>query len=87
MASHFIPLKAQADDAAGCGRTTLRVSRPFLIKLLEHGEDIPFHRTGTHRRIDLRDLIDYKNSSRMPQPGKSLDELARSAQELGIYDE
>ncbi len=37
----------------------LGVSRPFLVGLVEYGA-IPFHMAGSHRRICLNDLLDYK---------------------------
>jgi excisionase family DNA binding protein len=63
----------------------LGMSRPSLIKLLEGGE-MPFHRSGTHRRIYLRDLLLFKGR-RDAAAARSVDELAADAQELGIYDE
>jgi excisionase family DNA binding protein len=57
----------------------LNVSRPYLIKLLAAGE-IPFTRTGTHRRIQLKAIMEYKEK-RIGLSRQALDELARQAQE------
>lgn len=62
----------------------LNVSRPYLIKLLEQG-DIPYTKVGTHRRIHLNDLMEYKKR-RDEEREKALAELTRLSQELGLYD-
>lgn len=37
----------------------LNVSRPFLVKLLDEGA-IPCIKVGSHRRIQFKDLIIYR---------------------------
>ena len=60
----------------------LNVSRPYLIKLLEGGE-IPFARTGTHRRIRVDDLMEYKKR-RDADRRRGMAELTQMSQELGL---
>jgi excisionase family DNA binding protein len=63
----------------------LKVSRPFLIKLLEAGE-MPFHKIGKHRRIGFKDVVAYKERIDAERAAV-LDELVAQAQELGMgYD-
>jgi excisionase family DNA binding protein len=62
----------------------LGVSRPFLVGLLENG-DIPFHMVGSHRRIYLRDLLDYKRR-RDAARHDAINSMARAEMEAGTYD-
>ncbi|WPF87917.1 excisionase family DNA-binding protein [Cyanobacterium aponinum AL20118] len=62
----------------------LEVSRQYLIELLESGElPIPFRRVGKHRRLRAEDVINYKNKID-EQRLKTLEELAKQAQELKL---
>lgn len=60
----------------------LKVSRPYLIKLLERG-DIPYRKVGSHRRIELKDVLIYREKSDKERL-KALRELVREAQELDM---
>lgn len=57
----------------------LNVSRPHLIKLLDGGE-IPYHRTGRHRRIRAEALFAYRER-RHEQSTEALEALAELSQE------
>ena len=62
----------------------LNVSRPFLIKLLDRGE-VPFSKTGSHRRIRFSDLMAYKRR-RDAERQRVLARLTRMSQEMGLYE-
>lgn len=58
----------------------LNVSRPHLVKLLESGE-LPYHKTGKHRRVRFDQLMAYK-ARRDKDSEAAMMELAKQAQEL-----
>ncbi|GAA6623705.1 helix-turn-helix domain-containing protein [Scytonema sp. NUACC26] len=62
----------------------LNVSRPYLIKLLNNNE-IPHVKTGSHRRIKLKDVMDYKEK-REAQTAQSFNKLTEIMQDNGLFD-
>jgi excisionase family DNA binding protein len=55
----------------------LNLSRPFLVKLLDRG-DIPYHRVGTHRRLNVEDVLAYRElrAARRREKLRELTELS-----------
>ncbi|MCS5714257.1 helix-turn-helix domain-containing protein [Herbiconiux sp. CPCC 205716] len=73
-------------DADGEVTTTqaaelLNVSRPHLVKLLERGV-IAHRRVGSHRRVDVASLLDFK-ASETARSHAAADELVQLGQESG----
>lgn len=60
----------------------LNVSRPFVIKEIEEGR-LPHRMVGTHRRIEIGDLMEYAKRMRERQRA-ALDRMAENARELGL---
>jgi len=81
-AGMLIPENRQLTTQRAAG--LLGVSRPHLIKLLEAAE-LPYHKVGSHRRIDLRDVVAYRKR-RDAERKQALDRIAKEAYEAGLYD-
>lgn len=62
----------------------LGVSRQFFVRECE-AKKLPVHYTGTHRRVLLKDVLDYKKH-REESRRKSITRIARQSEELGEYD-
>jgi len=60
----------------------LNVSRPFIIKEIQHGR-LPHRMVGTHRRVLFSDLVDYAKKMREGQQS-ALDQMAANERELGL---
>ena len=60
----------------------LKVSRPYVVKLLENGK-IPFRKIGSHRRVQLKNVLEY-DAILKTERRKNLDFLANEAQELNM---
>lgn len=60
----------------------LKISRPYLVKLLEEGK-IPFSKTGTHRRVLRKEILAF-DKKRKETIKKNLNFLAKQAQELKL---
>ena len=63
----------------------LGISRPTLIKALDAGQ-LPFTRSGTHRRIALTDVLDYRERRRQAQYA-AIDALSVNIDETSDIDQ
>ena len=60
----------------------LNVSRPYLVKLLED-KSIPHRKVGSHRRVYVKDVIEYKEKTDQARK-KALEELSNISQSLNL---
>lgn len=62
----------------------LNISRPTLVRLLTDGE-IPHSLRGRHRRVLLRDILDYSERTRTERR-RALDQIAADAEDDDLYE-
>jgi excisionase family DNA binding protein len=62
----------------------LGVSRQHLVRVLEAGK-IFFHMVGTHRRMYLKDVLEYRKERDLRRH-EILAEMARADVDAGVYD-
>jgi excisionase family DNA binding protein len=62
----------------------LNVSRQYLVRLLDEGR-IPFRKTGKHRRLQIEDVLAFKEI-RDKDRRAGLRDLSQMTQEFGGYD-
>src|SRR3984885_14767074 len=78
VAPHHLTLSTQ--EAADL----LRISRTTLVRLLETGV-IPFDKPGSHRKVRLDDLLEYRRRQRS-QAELALADMVADTERLGLYD-
>ena len=78
----LLPLTEELSTQAAAD--LLGVSRQFFVRECE-AHKLPFHYTGTHRRVLLKDLLEYKKR-RDRVRRESIARIARQSEELAEYD-
>lgn len=73
-----------ADDEIGTQEAAdiLKVSRPYLVKLLD-SKAIPSRKVGVQRRVRIEDVLGYKEREKAARK-KVLEELAAESQRLNL---
>ena len=78
----LLPLTEELSTQAAAD--LLGISRQFFVRECE-AHKLPFHYTGTHRRVLLKDLLDYKKRREQARR-EAIVRMARQSEELGDYD-
>ncbi len=78
---HAISRELTTTEAA----SLLGMSRPTLIRLLDSGQ-IPSHRVGTHRRVQLTDALEFR-AQRLRQQRQAYEDLMLESDALGIDED
>lgn len=77
-------LRSPEDLTTEQAAAVLGVSRPTVVRLVESGK-LRARMVGTHRRLSLSDVLAHREAS-AKRRSAALDEMAREAEEFGLYD-
>ncbi|MFZ0802565.1 MAG: excisionase family DNA-binding protein [Terriglobales bacterium] len=78
----LLPLMEELSTQAAAD--LLGISRQFFVRECE-AHKLRFHYTGTHRRVLLKDLLDYKKQRELARR-EAIVRIARQSEKLGEYD-
>ena len=77
-------LRSPDDLTTEQAAAVLGVSRPTIIRMIEAGK-LPVRMVGTHRRLRLHDVLAHREVTARRR-GDALDDMARQAEDLGMYE-
>ena len=77
-----VPVEREMTTSAAA--KLLGMSRQYFVRLLDNGA-IPFHRTGTHRRVQLKSVLEYLRK-RDQERHESIRNMANKELAEGTYD-
>jgi excisionase family DNA binding protein len=80
----IVVLGADRDLTTSQAADVLGVSRQYVVRLLD-GEVIPSYLVGSHRRVRLDDLTEFR-AARDEKRRSVLREMVREAEDAGLYD-
>lgn len=80
----FVVVGVDRDLTTSQAADVLGVSRQYLVRLLDDAK-IPAYLVGSHRRVQLNDLMAFK-AVRDEMRRSLLREMVREAEDAGLYD-
>ena len=76
-------LRSADDLTTEQAASVLGVSRPTVVRMIDCGK-LPAHMVGTHRRLRLSDVLEYRALS-TGRRRDALDRMTQQAEELDLY--
>lgn len=79
LSGDMVPMDPEKQLSTQEAADMLQISRTHLRRVIDSGH-LPYIHVGTHRRIKIKDILDYKKSCERQEDG--LAEIARLGEEI-----